>query len=94
MRLYNLFLAEEELTNVIYYKAQGNKFRFLSGGRLHIDLVIEKFVLYFHEIYGERDEKLLEEQGRKLFLLYLKLIINGTGNYYTRLRQGIPDVQM
>ena len=82
MRLYNLFLAEEELTSAIYDKAQGNKFQFLNGGRLNMDLVIEKFVLYFQDIYGDRDEKFLEEQGRKLFLLYLKPIINGTGNYY------------
>ena len=82
MRLYNLFLAEEELTNALYDKAQGNKFQFVNGDRLNMDLVIERFVLYFHDIYRERDERFLEEQGRKLFLLYLKPIINGTGNYY------------
>lgn len=82
MRLYNLFLAEEELTNALYDKAQGNKFQFINDDRLNMDLVIEKFVLYFHDIYGNSDEKFLEEQGRKLFLLYLKPIINGTGNYY------------
>ncbi len=49
MRLYNLFLSEEELSNAIY---------------------------------GEKNEKFLEEHGRKFFLLYLKPIINGTGNYY------------
>ena len=38
--------------------------------------------LDFHEIYGEKNEKFLEEHGRKFFLLYLKPIINGTGNYY------------
>ena len=82
MRLYNLFLSEEELTNALYDKAQGNQFQFVSRGRLDMDLIIEKFVLYFQDIYGEQDEKFLEEQGRKLFLLYLKPIINGTGNYY------------
>lgn len=82
MRLYNLFLSEEELTNALYDKAQGNQFQFVSSGRLDMDLVIEKFVLYFQDIYGEQDEKFLEEQGRKLFLLYLKPIINGIGNYY------------
>lgn len=34
------------------------------------------------DIYGDNSEKFMEEQGRKLFLLYLKPIINGTGNYY------------
>lgn len=82
MRLYNLFLAEEELTNAIYDKAQSSQFQFVIDGRLNMDLVIEKFALSFQDIYGTQDEKFLEEQGRKLFLLYLKPIINGTGNYY------------
>lgn len=43
---------------------------------------MEKFITYFHDIYGNPDEKFLEEEGRKYFLLYLKPIINGTGNYY------------
>lgn len=36
----------------------------------------------FTEIYGQRDEKFIEKQGRRIFLIYLKPIINGTGNYY------------
>ena len=47
-----------------------------------MDLVLTKFVAYFNEIYGEKDAKFVEEYGRKFFLLYLKPIINGTGNYY------------
>ena len=31
-------------------------------------------------------KKFIEENGRKLFLLYLKPIINGTGNYYIEAR--------
>ena len=45
-------------------------------------LVLEKFVTHFTEIYGSNDEKFTEKYGRKFFLLYLKPIINGTGNYY------------
>ncbi len=37
---------------------------------------------YFNEIYGDNDDKFLEKYGRKFFLLYLKPIINGVGNYY------------
>ena len=49
---------------------------------LDMDLVLKKFVEYFHEIYGEKDIRFIENYGRKFFLLYLKPIINGTGNYY------------
>ena len=82
MRLYNLFLSEEELSSTIYDRAQDSKSKFIKNGRLDIDLVIEKFTEYFHDIYGKQEEKFLEEYGRKFFLLYLKPIINGVGNYY------------
>ncbi len=82
MRLYNLFLSEEELSSTIYDRAQDSKSKFIKNGRLDMDLVIEKFTEYFHDIYGKQEEKFLEEYGRKFFLLYLKPIINGVGNYY------------
>ena len=47
-----------------------------------MDLVLEKFVIYFTDIYGHNDERFVEAHGRKFFLLYLKPIINGVGNYY------------
>ena len=82
MRLYNFFLSEEELTNAVYNAAQENKSRYFSDGKLDMKKVLEKFVMHFSEIYGDNDEKFVEAYGRKFFLLYLKPIINGTGNYY------------
>ena len=46
------------------------------------DLVLKKFVEYFSEICVDKDETFIEKFGRKFFLVYLKPIINGTGNYY------------
>lgn len=80
--LYNLFLSEEELQSVMSKKAKQNIDQFVSAGRLNMERVLEKFVEYFSDIYGENDEKFMEAYGRKFFLLYLKPIINGTGNYY------------
>ncbi len=34
------------------------------------------------KFYSEKDGNFIEKYGRKFFLLYLKPIINGTGNYY------------
>lgn len=82
MRLYNFFLSEEELKNAMYDEAQRSKSQFISEGRLDMRKVLEKFVLHFSDIYGDNDEKFIEEYGRKFFLLYLKPIINGVGNYY------------
>ncbi|HBA68070.1 MAG TPA: 9-O-acetyl-N-acetylneuraminate esterase [Lachnospiraceae bacterium] len=82
MRLYSYFLSEEEVTNAIYDEAQGNKNIYFRNGRFDMKLVLQKFTEHFTDIYGDKDEKFLEIYGRKLFLLYLKPIINGTGNYY------------
>ncbi|MDO5407477.1 MAG: AAA-like domain-containing protein [Eubacteriales bacterium] len=82
MSLYNYFLSEEELTSQVYLEAQKNKNQFIRNGMLDMDRVIEKFVSYYSNVYGDNDQKFVENYGRKLFLLYLKPIINGTGNYY------------
>ena len=37
---------------------------------------------YFTDLYSDNDEKFVEAYGRKFFLLFLKPIINGVGNYY------------
>ena len=62
--------------------AKQDRKRFVFDGRLDMVLVLQKFVAHFSEIYGENDEKFVENYGRKFFLLYLRPIINGVGNYY------------
>ena len=53
-----------------------------------LDILKEKgvkatfFVIHFNDLYGDSDETFIEQEGRKYFLLYLRPIINGTGNYY------------
>ncbi len=81
-RLYNYFLSEEELSSTIGKMAQRDKSYFIHDGHLDMDMTLKKFVDYFTEIYGDNDEKFIEDYGRKFFLLYLKPIINGVGNYY------------
>ena len=51
-----------------------------------MELILMKFLEHYHEVYYDCTEKFAEENGRKLFLLYLKPIINGTGNYYIESR--------
>ncbi len=82
MYLLNLFIAEDSIKSEIYLSGQDDKNQFIRQGRLDMDLVLEKFVVHFTDIYGDNDEKFLEKYGRKFFLLYLKPIINGIGNYY------------
>lgn len=82
MYLLNLFMTKEALKSAVYIKGERDRIRFIKNNRLDMDLVLKKFVEYFNEIYGEKDVRFVEQYGRKFFLLYLKPIINGTGNYY------------
>lgn len=81
-RLYNLFLSEELTNSAIYQSGERDKNQFIKNNVLNMELVLEKFMIHFHDIYGENTDAFVEENGRRLFLLYLKPIINGTGNYY------------
>ena len=82
MYLLNLFVSEESIQSDVFKRGQSDMNQFIQNDRLDMDRVLEKFVEYFQEIYGDNDEKFIEKYGRKFFLLYLKPIINGTGNYY------------
>lgn len=82
MRMLNMFIAEEALDSDAFLRGQCDKNLFVKDAILDMDFVLEKFVEYFTDIYSGSNEKFIEENGRRLFLLYLKPIINGTGNYY------------
>ena len=80
--LYNLFLSEDVVGSKVYDIGQQEKNQFIIEGHLNMKRILEKFVIHFDELYGDRDEAFFEDVGRRYFLLYLKPIINETGNYY------------
>lgn len=83
IRLYNYFLTSKEAEETEIYKMSVlDKNQFVQNGRLDMKLVLEKFVLYFNDLYGDKSERFLEAEGRRYFLLFLRPIINGVGNYY------------
>jgi len=82
-RLYNLFLSEEELkSNVFSLEGELAKNIFVKDGKLNMRLIMERFITTYTQVFGPLEEKFREKDGREHFLLYLKPIINGTGNYY------------
>lgn len=85
-RLYNLFLSEEEISGKIFAAGTTDKNQFIQNGKLNMDLVLKKFMMCWEELYSSADEKFIEDNGRKFFLLFLKPIINGIGNYYIESR--------
>ena len=81
--LYNLFLSDEELkSNVFSREGELAKNQFVTDGKLNMRLIMERFIETYTQIYGPLVERFKEKDGREQFLLYLKPIINGTGNYY------------
>jgi hypothetical protein len=82
-RLYNYFLTTARVQGSDMYKAATlDKNQFVENGHLNMRLVLEKFVRHFDDLYGDQNQEFYEEDGRRYFLLYLRPIINGRGNYY------------
>lgn len=82
-RLYNDILTSEEMKSTPISKAGTfDKPEFIKNNILDVELILTKFIEHFHEIYGDKPSKFIEEDGRKCFLIYLRPIINGIGNYY------------
>ena len=85
-RLYNGFLAEESLNSDMPQIALAERNQFIRDGQLDVELLLRKFVAHYTELFGDYGEKFLEEDGRRLFLLYVRPVINGNGNYYIEAR--------
>ncbi|MDO5138497.1 MAG: 9-O-acetyl-N-acetylneuraminate esterase, partial [Oscillospiraceae bacterium] len=83
---YNLFIAEEAIRSRMYDAGERDKNQFVPGGRLDMDLILKNFVRHFTESFGSSTDSFVEENGRKLFLLYIRPLINKTGNYYIESR--------
>ena len=81
-RLYNLFISEERLQSAIFTEGSKDRNLFVRDGQLDMRRILERFIVHFHDLYGQNSETFIEKTGRKFFLFYLKPIINGTGNYY------------
>lgn len=82
-RLYNYFLTTSDAqSSAIFAAASNHKTEFIHNGRLDMDMVMRKYVEHFDSIYGDSKLDFDESEGRRRFLLYIRPIINGTGNYY------------
>ncbi len=79
--LYNYFIGEEFAESRMYHVGVRERNQFITGGHLDVKKILEKFVETFDYLYGDENETFLEEVGRRYFLLFLKPIINGIGNY-------------
>ncbi|WP_407405556.1 AAA family ATPase [Sodaliphilus sp.] len=80
--LYNYYISLDKPSH-IYQLGEYEKNQFVHDGFLDVRLLIERFCVHFNEIYRPgHDDQFIEDNGRKIFLTYLRPIINGIGNYY------------
>ena len=80
---YNLFLTSGEAHNSVSHRISVQEHSgFIREGKLDMYHILEKFTEHYEEIYGADIQKFHEADGRRLFLMYLKPVINGTANYY------------
>ena len=79
---YNIFVSEASKEDTIFSEGSKDKILFIKNGELDMPLILERFIIHFNDLYGDKDEKFVESEGRKYFLFFIKPIINGVGNYY------------
>lgn len=80
---YNFFLSEDEIQNTSMFRlVSDEKDEFIHGNHLNMEYLFKRYITVFHAVYGELDNKFDEAEGRRHFLLFIRPIINGTGNYY------------
>lgn len=81
-QLYNYFIVEALKQNDRQRELIPEKSQFIENGVLDMDKVMHKFFEYYTSLIDRDDADFVENQGRKLFLMFLRPIINGVGNYY------------
>lgn len=82
-RLYNMYLnIGETESDPVAQAAYDSRESFIVDGRLDMVRLLEHYALVFDDVYGDVPKTFDEEEGRRRFLLFLRPVINGTGNYY------------
>ena len=82
LRLYNLFISEEE-TSSFYKQGQIDKSQFIRDGIIDMPHLMERFVVHVNQTYKmDKENEFIENDARKVFLTYLRPIINGIGSYH------------
>lgn len=84
--LYDMYDMQEKTKYNMAKQSSLEKSGFIHDGILDMDKIITRFKAHYDFLYSEQDWTFTEENGRFLFLNFLKPIINDTGNYYVEAR--------
>jgi len=84
-------IFEIRMANYFISKDEGNAAKLPSGSfisevtkndRFDMQLCLERFLVYWQEIYDDKNAKFFEKECRMLFLMFLKPLLNGVGFYH------------
>lgn len=78
-KLINYLISIENIKGISNTR---DSFYYYANGDLNMEIVLKRFQDLMHREYRDRDQKFIEQQGRLLFLCFLKPLINGSGFYY------------
>ncbi|MBR1865164.1 MAG: AAA-like domain-containing protein [Lachnospiraceae bacterium] len=57
------------------------KEQYIQEGKLNMEHILRQFSSFLYSEYRDEDALFIEQQGRLLFLCFLRPVINGTGHY-------------
>ncbi len=79
---YNYFISQDKQSPA-FRQGIEDKNQFVHDGIIDIPHLLERFVIHMNQTFDmDKEHKFLEDNGREVFLTYLRPIINGVGNYY------------
>jgi len=80
-RLMNYFISTSKTSKLVKDRSDRDASLYIHDGVLDFDKVIERFSVFMHEEYRDKNSAFIEREARLLLLGYIKPIINGYGQY-------------
>ena len=79
---YEYFISQDK-NSADFIQGMTDKSQFIHDGTLDIPLLMERFVVHMNQTYKmDHDNEFIENDARKVFLTYLRPVINGVGSYH------------
>ncbi len=79
---YEYFISQDK-NSTDFIQGMTDKNQFIHDGILDIPLLFERFVVHMNKTYKmDHDNEFIENDARKVFLTYLRPVINGIGSYH------------
>ncbi|MBQ0056757.1 MAG: AAA-like domain-containing protein [Bacteroidales bacterium] len=79
---YEYFISQDK-NSADFIQGMNDKNQFIHDGILDIPRIFERFVVHMNQTYKmDHDNEFIENDARKVFLTYLRPVINGVGSYH------------